>query len=223
MPDGYQITLDNKKVKTPAGHPLIVPNKHLAVSVAVEWNSQKEILEPNNMHLTGLCNTVIDNPKSVARGEMINQMLEFLHTDTVCFLADNPDDLVELQTHEWGPLLKWFNERFSVPLQFNQGFLADSISDDNEQKVRSHMLGFNRWSLTGIQYAVDTTKSLVISLALMDRYLSVERAAYLSRLELEFQISRWGSVEWAHDVDLMELRSRLAAATLFCHLNMEQS
>ena len=28
------------------------------------------------------------------------------------FLADTPDDLIELQTREWGPLLKWFNERY---------------------------------------------------------------------------------------------------------------
>jgi len=221
--DGYQITLDNKKVKTPAGRPLIVPNMELAVAVAVEWNSQKETVKPNNMHLTGLCNTVIDNPKSVMKEDTVNHILEFLHTDTVCFLGDHPDELVELQTKEWGPLLKWFDERFGVPLQFSQGLFTESISDDNENKIKSHLLGFNHWSLAGMEYAVETTKSLVISLALMERHLTVERAGYLSRLELEFQIGRWGSVEWAHDLDLLELKSRLAAATLFVHLNMDHS
>ena len=33
------------------------------------------------------------------------------------------------------------------------------------------------------------------------------------------QISRWGSVEWAHDLELMETRSRVAAAVLFYSLN----
>ena len=33
------------------------------------------------------------------------------------------------------------------------------------------------------------------------------------------QISRWGSVEWAHDLELMETRSRVAAAALFYSLN----
>ena len=35
---------------------------------------------------------------------------------------------------------------------------------------------------------------------------------------LLMQVEKWGSVEWAHEVDLMDLRSRLAAATLFFHL-----
>jgi len=36
---------------------------------------------------------------------------------------------------------------------------------------------------------------------------------------LAVQISRWGNVEWHHDVDKMELRSRLAAAALFVYVN----
>lgn len=38
-------------MKTPAGNPLIVPSKPLAMAVAVEWNSQQETIKPENMHL----------------------------------------------------------------------------------------------------------------------------------------------------------------------------
>ena len=48
---GYQITVDSKKVKTPAGNHLIVPSKPLAIAVTVEWNSQKETIKPEDMHL----------------------------------------------------------------------------------------------------------------------------------------------------------------------------
>ena len=37
------------------------------------------------------------------------------------------------------------------------------------------------------------------------------------------QIAKWGNVEWHHDVDVYELRARLAAATLFVHLNSEST
>ena len=43
--------LDNKKVKTPAGKLLILPSKALAMAVSVEWNSQRETIKPENMHL----------------------------------------------------------------------------------------------------------------------------------------------------------------------------
>lgn len=48
---GYQITVDNKKVQTPAGNLLVVPNKPLAMAVSVEWNSQVDTIKPANMHL----------------------------------------------------------------------------------------------------------------------------------------------------------------------------
>ena len=48
---GYQITVDNKKVKTPAGNLLVVPSKPLAMAVSVEWNSQVDTIKPANMHL----------------------------------------------------------------------------------------------------------------------------------------------------------------------------
>lgn len=43
--------VDNKKVKTPAGKLLILPSKTLAMAVSVEWNSQKETIKPESMHL----------------------------------------------------------------------------------------------------------------------------------------------------------------------------
>lgn len=51
---GYQITVDNKKVKTPAGNFLVVPTKPLAMAVSVEWNSQKETIKPEGMHLVNI-------------------------------------------------------------------------------------------------------------------------------------------------------------------------
>lgn len=49
--------------------------------------------------------------------------------------------------------------------------------------------------------------------------MSVEAAVAASLLELNHQKEFWGNVEWAHDLELHELRSRLAAAALFVQLN----
>lgn len=49
--DGFQIELDKNVVKTPAGNSLVVPSKQLAMAIAVEWNSQQEVIKPEAMHL----------------------------------------------------------------------------------------------------------------------------------------------------------------------------
>lgn len=47
----YEITLDNRKLKTPNGGPFIVRSEPLAIAVAAEWNAQKENVERSTMHL----------------------------------------------------------------------------------------------------------------------------------------------------------------------------
>ena len=215
--NGYQITLDNKAVKTPHGRQLCVPYQPLAAALSVEWDSQEEFIKPEFMHLTALTNTVIDDPLGKTIESRIHDILEYLLTDTVCFLSEEPEELLAVQENEWGPLWKWFNDRYQVSLIPTNSLLVE-ISPELRNTMQEYVSSFNNWSLTGFEYAVESGKSLVIACALAEKEISVERAASLSRLEVEFQIKKWGSVEWAHEVDLMDLRSRLAAATLFLHL-----
>ncbi|KAL5019004.1 hypothetical protein ScPMuIL_004726 [Solemya velum] len=90
--------------------------------------------------------------------------------------------------------------------------------------TRSHLSGCKRGraqrsaqchSCCGFKQAVETVKSLIITLALMDKQISVKQAVELSSLEQEYQVSVWGNVEWYHGMDLLEMQSRLAAASLF--------
>ena len=46
-----------------------------------------------------------------------------------------------------------------------------------------------RMSQLGFEYAVESARSLVISCALAEKQISVEKATSLSRLEVEFQVS----------------------------------
>ncbi|XP_028395116.1 ATP synthase mitochondrial F1 complex assembly factor 2-like [Dendronephthya gigantea] len=215
--NGYQITLDNKTVKTPHGQHLCVPYQPLAAALSVEWDAQEEVIKPEFMHLTALTNTVIDDPLGKKIESRVHEILEYLLTDTVCFLSDEPEELFALQKQEWGPLWSWFDNRFNVSLSPTSSLLVE-ISPQLRDTMQDYITSFNKWSLTGFEYAVESAKSLVIACALAEKEISVEKAASLSRLEVEFQIQKWGNVEWAHEVDLMDLRSRLAAATLFFHL-----
>lgn len=41
---------------------------------------------------------------------------------------------------------------------------------------------------SGLVFAVDTVKSVILALACAEKFITTERAAYLSRLEEEFQV-----------------------------------
>lgn len=76
--------------------------------------------------------------------------------------------------------------------------------------------------MQGLMYAVDTLKSLILTLACVDKRISVEKAVSLSRLEEEHQLKYWQRVEWAHDLNQNESQARLAAAILFVHFHSNE-
>ena len=101
---------------------------------------QHSIMVKNAFPLqTGLANTVIDDPLGKTQETRVDQILEYLLTDTVwlvynllklvtkkktfeirgrfynilifSFLSEEPE-LLTLQRKEWGALWKWFNKRY---------------------------------------------------------------------------------------------------------------
>ncbi|XP_068610679.1 ATP synthase mitochondrial F1 complex assembly factor 2 [Brachionichthys hirsutus] len=219
----FEINLDRKKLKTPAGKLFTVPNEALAVAVATEWDAQRDTLKFYTMHLTTLCYTALDNPSQRNKDQTINAALKFLETDTVCYRVDEPYGLVDLQKNEWDPVLQWIENRYNVTIGSSSSILGPEIPEATKDAFRQHLHSYNLWSLTGLEYVIAQLKSIVLSMGLIDRYLSVEQAVLLSRLEEEYQIRCWGNVEWAHDYDMYELRVRTAAGALFVHLSSESS
>ncbi|XP_071370152.1 ATP synthase mitochondrial F1 complex assembly factor 2-like [Centroberyx affinis] len=219
----YEINLDRRKLKTPGGKLFTVPNEALAIAVATEWDAQRDTLKFYTMHLTTLCNTALDNPTERDKDQMISAALKFLETDTVCYRVDDPPGLVELQKNEWDPVLHWMENRYNVVIGSSSSILGPEIPEATKDTFRQHLSSYNFWSLTGLEYVITQLKSVVLSFGVIDRHLTVEQAVLLSRLEEEYQIQRWGSVEWAHDYDMYELRARAAAGALFVQLSSESS
>ncbi|XP_067912058.1 ATP synthase mitochondrial F1 complex assembly factor 2 [Heterodontus francisci] len=219
----FEINLDRRKLKTPQGKLFTVPSEALAIAVATEWESQRDTLQFFTMHLTTLCNTALDNPTQRTKEQLIRAALKYLDTDTVCYRVEEPPGLVELQRNEWDPVIKWIENRYNVVIDSSTNILGPNIPKESKQTFEQHLSSYNSWALVGLEYVIHQLKSVVLSLNLIDRNLNVEKAVLLSRLEEQYQIEFWGNVEWAHDYDLHELRSRTAAGTLFVHLCSESS
>ncbi|XP_050032628.1 ATP synthase mitochondrial F1 complex assembly factor 2 [Dermacentor andersoni] len=221
--DQFEVCLDQRKLKTPLGKLLLVPNEALAVAVATEWDCQQTEINPNEMHLTGLCNTVVDNPSKKTKEDTASDILEFLESDTLCYRMQEPDELVTLQKEKWDPLLRWYEERFNVKLEAKSDLAVSTLPQEVCDVAFKHLMSYSLWGLTGIQYGAESLKSLILFQAALAQHLSVEQAVMLGRLESEFQTSRWGRVEWAHDLDREQVLSRVAAAVLFVQLTSESS
>ncbi|CAL7951648.1 unnamed protein product [Xylocopa violacea] len=215
----YEITLDQRKLKTPQGKIFQVNSKPLALAVATEWDMQKEIIDKSNMHLTALCNTVLDNPHSHTKQDMVNYILYCLEMDTVLFHSNENDELYKLQIKNWDPLVQWFCDNYGVDIVKTQSIEAPTVSSETKITLTRHLMSYNHSAVFGFMYGVDAIKSVILTLAAAERVISIKEAVRQSCLEENYQVSHWGSVEWFHDKNMYDLQARLAAAILFVHLN----
>ncbi|KAH9503992.1 ATP synthase mitochondrial F1 complex assembly factor 2 [Bulinus truncatus] len=213
----FEINLDKKKLRTPHGNIFKVPSEPLAYAVATEWNSQDKLVNRQSMHLTVLCNTALENPTHKTREQLTSNIIHSLETDTVCYRLTEPTELEKLQQEKWDPIIVWAVKRHGLEITPTCSMAPPLVSPESKEIVRRHLLSYSDWGLFGYHYAVDCIKSLLIIMALVDKYISIETAVELARLEQNFQTSRWGTVEWFHDIELYELQSRLSAAILFIH------
>lgn len=134
-------------------------------------------------------------------------------------IFQNEQRLKELQLAEWSPIVDWFNKRYDVELKATDGLEVPSFPPGTAMNISRYLSSYNEAALNGFMFATDTLKSVVLTCACMDRFISVEKAVLLTRLEEEYQLGHWGRVEWAHDMQQLESQARLAAAVMFVHFN----
>ncbi|XP_004209949.1 ATP synthase mitochondrial F1 complex assembly factor 2 isoform X1 [Hydra vulgaris] len=215
--DGFLIQLDKRTIKTPLGKPLLVPCEPLGIAVANEWHMQDSDINTSVMPLTVICNTAIDNPCSITKSDLVNGMLRYFQTDTICALADQPEELVELQAREWVPIINWFSKWHGISVVSTSSLFELKQPDLSISKLKDHLMNLNRWQIYGLQSAMEITKSFILPMVVSQKYISVEKAVYLSRLEVEHQITKWGNVEFAHELEKQNQTIFLAAGILFYH------
>jgi len=214
----FEILLDGKKLKTPSGNVLSLPNHSLALAVATEWEAQKENIVQSTMHLTALCFTACDNPNRKTKGDLAQDFLQYIESDTLCYRVEHPAEMVLLQERLWDPLLEWFCQTHNVSITATQTIIGPTVPEATVDKLTQLMISQRQESLYGFVFAVESLKSVILTLAVMDGTIGVEEAVNLSRLEVDYQTKLWGSVEWHHDVEMYDLQARVAAAVLYVTL-----
>ncbi|KAJ8954377.1 hypothetical protein NQ318_011050, partial [Aromia moschata] len=219
----FEITLDQRRLKTPKGNLFVVESEPLALAVATEWNAQRNKISQSKMHLTTLCNTTIDNPNNLTKYDIVTYVTNCLDTDTILFQANEDEDLLKFQTKEWDPVIEWFNKRFNVNLKKSVQMDILPVSDQDKAVISKYLMSYNFAAVNGFVYGVDTLKSVILTIACVERFITPEKAVLLSRLEEEYQTGHWGRVEWAHDLSQQDLQARLAAVVIFIYFNSQSN
>ncbi len=190
-----QILLDGKPVKTPGRHALAAPTRSLAEAIAAEWDAQKEVIDPASMPLTRLANAAIDAVRDAA-APVTDAVAEYLGTDLLCYRADAPTSLVEMQSAAWDPVLAWAREQFGARFVLAQGVVHAPQPREAVAAVRAAIPG-DPWRLAAVSSITTLTGSALLALALAHDAIESDAAWAAAHLDEDWQMSQWGKDDLA--------------------------
>lgn len=193
--DGFEVVLDDKPLRSPNKHPLILPTEALARALAEEWRAQEDLIRPLTMPLTRAANSATE--RVAPQFEDVASMLaEYAGTDLLSYRATGPQVLVRRQAEAWDPLIAWAARDLDAPLRVTEGVIP--VPQDPAALARLHdrLRALDLYGLTALHDLVTIPGSLILGLAVIEGRLTGEEAHRLSRIDEDFQAEEWG-----HDED----------------------
>lgn len=189
--DGWTVYLDEKPVRTPGKHPLIVPTEALAKAIAEEWDAQTDVIDPNTMPLTRAANSAIEKvaPQFDAVADMLG---DYGGTDLLSYRAEGPEDLVQRQAEGWDPLIDWAATELGAPLKITHGIIPVLQDQAALHNLRAELDKLDNHGLTALHDLVTLPGSLLLGLGVIKGRITAEEAHALARIDEEFQADRWG-------------------------------
>ena len=145
-----------------------------------------------------ITNTAIDKikPNNIF---YINEITDNLNNDMICYFANSPVELVDLQNKEWLPLINYMESSYNIELIYTSKLFSINQKPDSLLKLKNILNEINIFKLSAIYTLSQITKSIIISLALVNNKISAKKAFENSNLEELYQISKWGKDEEAFD------------------------
>lgn len=215
---GLAILLDGRPVKTPAKQPLLVPTRPLAEMLRLEWDAQKDIIDPNRMPVTRLVNTALDgiatDPAAVAE-----DIVKYAGNDMLCYRAGEPDGLVERQHELWDPVLDWLATRFGARFILAEGVIFQQQPEEAVDTIRKALARHSSpIALAALHTMTTLSGSALLTLAYAEGHLDLSAIWKLAHLEEDWTIEHWGEDDEGMARRALRLVEMTAAAETFAAL-----
>ncbi len=189
----YNVLLDNKYLLSELGNIIELP-KRLAVSVAKEWRRNQDVEKIKKEFYTKFCLSVFDHT-SPSRLKVLQTILEYADCDLVCYLAENPIELVERQKKLFARYIDWADEFLEIKLRIGTGIKHVKQNRRNEAKIKRYLEKLNNFELTIVYELTSLTGSFFIAAAFFIGVVKAKDAWNASVIEDTYRIELWGEVE----------------------------
>ncbi len=199
--DGFVLSLDGRRARTPGRNPLAARSPALMLKIAEEWGRQGETIEPADMPLTRLLNSAIDGVAHTM-AETRADIQRYAGADLLCYRAEEPDTLVERQAHAFDPVLRWAADELGARFTVTAGVTHVAQPGAALAAIGAALDAYDDpIALAALSVMTTLTGSALLALAVAHGFLSAEAAWRAAYVDEDFQAERWGA-----DADAMAQR-----------------
>ncbi len=188
---GWNVALDGKPIRTQGGQAQLIPQERLAHLMAQEWQGQGDTIDVSTFPLRDMADYAIDSV-ATDRQAVIDKLLRYAETDTLCYRADPDEPLYRRQQEVWEPLLSDFETREGVTMQRVSGVMHRPQSAKTLAKLRTRLEGLDDFTLAALEQLASLSSSLSIGLSALAVDADLEALWRAANLEEDWQIEQWG-------------------------------
>ena len=187
----YIISLDGQELQS-TNSVVLFPNESLANEVAKELGEVKDNRSFSELPMTRRVLAAYDRV-TPNRNRIDDIVLDIALTDVICYRAVNQPDLNVIEKEKWDPLIKWIDQEFALKYSVASGIIPISQPKNTVSKLKNLIQRYNDLEITAISELAVNTCSLIVTLAMIKRKISVSEASSIVSLEESYQIQ--GSTE----------------------------
>ena len=194
--NSYEILLDENVLKTPMKKKLTIQNSKIAEEIYKEWNQDKNIIDTDAMIFYGIISTSIDKISN-NRILYVNEILNFIDTDLICYRAEEPNDLVQWQSKNWDPILLKVEKYINNKIDVFKGIMPFKQNKAIKFKITKFLTNFSDLEIIALHKITNITGSIFLSLCILNNDIIKEKVFELSHLDELWQAENWGYEEEA--------------------------
>lgn len=193
---GWRVLLDGRPIRTPRGAAQVVPKAALAEAMAEEWRGQGDEVDPALFVLRDIADYTID-VVARDRAALVDSLLAYAETDTLCYRADPDEALYRRQIEVWEPLLSAFEAREGVRLERVSGVLHRDQPAETIARLRERLHTLDPFVFAGVNTMAALAASLCVALSALEPDADVGALWQAASLEELWQAELWGVDEQA--------------------------
>ena len=214
--DGFEVTLDDRPLRTPRRRPITVPTEPLARALVREWSEQEDEIRPDAMPITRLVTTALDRV-AAHRRDVLDELSGYGAADLVCYRAETPAELVDRQAELWQPLVDWILHRYDVALMVTSGVIPVVQPETATAPLALALQPLSDLEVMALHTVTTATGSLVIALAVLEGQVHGEAAWAAGLADELYLFEVWGE-DFEAKLRHEGLRRDILAAERLLHL-----